>query len=60
MSHKHVMTHQDIADFNWTIATNEQKCEQYRRMDKYFFTQSNSPMHHNNRCPLHTEEREII
>lgn len=46
----------DDSKFPWASASDEEKCAQFRKLDGKFNTSENSPLHHDNRCPIHGRE----
>lgn len=50
------MTNEHIG-FNWATSTDEQQCSEFKRLDIKFATISRSPLHHDNRCPIHTNKK---
>ena len=41
---------------NWPT-TDSGWCEWFKRLDKEYDEPKNSPLHHDNRCPIHTHGR---
>lgn len=39
--------------FDWSKAELQEECDEYKRLDELFKTSPDSPLHHDNRCPLH-------
>lgn len=44
---------------SWGPRTDAGKCYNYQLMDKKYATGTNSPLHHNARCPLHGTDASI-
>lgn len=42
-----------MCPFAWASATEQEKCEEFKRLDSKFKTSEKSPLHHDNRCTAH-------